>query len=273
MAIPSLELNSGFWIPVLGLGTFKMPPSVTAGLVEEALRMGYRHIDTAAIYGNEAEVGQAIKRSGIPREELFITTKLWNDQQGLSKAKDAFEISIDKLGLEYVDLYLIHWPTPAQGKAVESWEALIQINETGRSKSIGVSNFRPEDLAAVIDATGRVPAVNQIEMHPLFQQRSLRALHAELGIVTEAWSPLGQGADLNQESVQAVAAETGKSPAQVVIRWMIQLGVVLFPKTARPERLAENMNVFDFELTPEQMQRLDAIPDAARRGGDPAVFS
>jgi 2,5-diketo-D-gluconate reductase A len=272
MTIPNFVLNSGHSIPALGLGTYQMDPAVTADLVDQALRLGYRHIDTAALYGNEREVGEGLRRSGVPREDVFVTTKLWNDSHRREAALRAFDVSLTALGLDYVDLYLIHWPAPAEGRAVEAWKALIEIADTGRALSIGVSNFRAQDLTDVIDATGVVPAVNQIELHPLFQQKALRALHAELGIVTEAWSPLGRGADLGNGTVRAVARETGRSAAQVVIRWLIQLDVVVFPKTAHAERLAENLAVDDFELSPEQMARMDAIKDTSRRGPDPSTL-
>jgi 2,5-diketo-D-gluconate reductase A len=273
MAIPTFKLNSGYSIPSVGLGTFKVSPSLTANLVEQALRLGYRHIDTAAIYGNEAEVGQGIRAAAVPRDQLFVTTKLWNDHHRHAAAIKAFDESLQRLGLDYVDLYLIHWPTPSNGLLVEAWEALIEINLSGRARSIGVSNFRPEDLATVVDATGVVPAVNQVELHPLFQQRDLRALHAELGILTEAWSPLGRGADLGNDTIRSVARQTGKTAAQVVIRWLVQLDVAVFPKTVHIERLVENLAVGDFELTPQQMTRLNAIPDEPRFGPDPGSFA
>ncbi|MDR2253942.1 MAG: aldo/keto reductase [Bifidobacteriaceae bacterium] len=269
MTIPNFVLNSGHSIPALGLGTYKMPPAVTADMVDQALRLGYRHIDTATLYANEAEVGEGLRRSKTPREEVFITTKLWNDSHRRDDALRAFDRSLTLLGLDYVDLYLIHWPVPSEGRAVEAWRALIEIAQTGRALSIGVSNFRAEDLMAVVDATGVAPAVNQVELHPQFQQRDLRALHAELGILTEAWSPLGRGGDLANETVRAVAYEVGRTPAQTVIRWLIQLEVVVFPKTLSHDRLAENLAVDDFELTPEQMERLNSIRDVGRVGSAP----
>ncbi|MDR1441284.1 MAG: aldo/keto reductase [Bifidobacteriaceae bacterium] len=273
MTIPVFQLNSGHGIPALGLGTFQMAPGLTADLVDQALRMGYRHIDTASLYGNEAEVGEGVRRSGVPREEIFVTTKLWNDKHRHDAAVQAFDESLGLLGLDYVDLYLIHWPAPGNGLMVEAWEALIQLNQSGRARSIGVSNFRDVDLAAIIDATGVVPAVNQIELHPLYQQRDLRAVNTSLGIVTEAWGPLGRGADLGNDTLRSVAREAGKSAAQVVLRWMIQLGIVAFPKTVRPERLAENLAIDDFELLPEQMERLNSIPDSPMMGPDPATLN
>ncbi|MDR2348058.1 MAG: aldo/keto reductase, partial [Bifidobacteriaceae bacterium] len=269
--IPSFVLNSGHSIPAIGLGTYKMPPAVTADVVERALRLGYRHIDTATLYGNETEVGEGLRRSGVPREEIFVTTKLWNDAHRREDARRAFDTSLAKLGLDYVDLYLIHWPVPRDGLMIEAWQTLIEIANSGRALSIGVSNFRAEDLAAVIDATGLTPAVNQVELHPLFQQRDLRALQAELDITTEAWSPLGRGADLGNDTIRAIAQETGRTAAQVVLRWLLQLEVVAFPKTTRPERLIENLAIDDFELTPRQIERMDAIKQAGRVGSDPAT--
>ncbi|MDR1392625.1 MAG: aldo/keto reductase [Bifidobacteriaceae bacterium] len=273
MPIPNLLLNSGHSIPALGLGTYKLSPGQTAEVVEQALRLGYRHIDTAALYGNEAEVGQGLKRSGVGREEIFVTTKLWNDAHRRDDARQAFRRSLSNLGLDYVDLYLIHWPVPANGLMVEAWQTLIELAEVGQALSIGVSNFRAEDLTTIIDATGVVPAVNQIELHPLFQQTELRALQADWGILTEAWGPLGRGADLGDATVRAVARETGRTAAQVVIRWMIQLDIACFPKTARPERLAENLAVDDFELDAKQMARLEGIVGSGRIGPDPAHLS
>ncbi|MDR1189512.1 MAG: aldo/keto reductase [Bifidobacteriaceae bacterium] len=270
MTIPTFRLNSGHSIPALGLGTYKMEPGLTADLVSQALALGYRHIDTAALYGNEAEVGEGIRRSGVPREEIFVTTKLWNDKHAHDAAWSAFDHSLGLLGLDYVDLYLIHWPAPANGLMVEAWQTLVEINGTGKARSIGVSNFRAGDLAVIIDATGVVPAVNQIELHPLFQQRDLRAVDTDLGIVTEAWGPLGRGADLGNPTIRSLARETGRTAAQVVLRWLIQLGIVAFPKTVKPERLAENLAIDDFVLDPTQMERMNSIQDQPRIGPNPA---
>jgi 2,5-diketo-D-gluconate reductase A len=270
MTIPTFRLNSGYGIPAIGLGTYKMPPGVTAEAVDQAIRIGYRHIDTAALYGNEAEAGEGLRRAGVAREDIFVTTKLWNSEHQHDAALAAFDRSLSLLGLDYVDLYLIHWPAPDNGLMVQAWQALIEINQSGKARSIGVSNFRAEDLAAIIDATGVVPAVNQIELHPLYQQRDLRSVNTDLGIVTEAWGPLGRGADLSNDTVRSVARETGKSAAQVVLRWMIQLGIVAFPKTVHPERLAENLAVGDFNLEPGQMERLNSVKGQPMLGPDPA---
>jgi 2,5-diketo-D-gluconate reductase A len=270
--VPSIRLNSGYDIPQIGLGVYQLPPPVTKRVVLEAFEVGYRHIDTAALYGNEREVGQAVAASGLPREEIYVTTKLPNPDHAYDVAIRTFHDSLSRLGLDYVDLFLIHWPLPSNGLMVQAWEALIEIRERGLARSIGVSNFRPEDLAAIIDATGQVPAANQVELNPHFQQGDLRGVDKELGIVTEAWSPLGQGRDLTDPVLVDLAAQVGRTPAQVVIRWMVQLGIVVFPKTSRRERLVENISVFDFELTPEQMQVMESVDTGRRHGPDPAVW-
>src|SRR5579884_523198 len=223
---PYLELNDGHRIPQLGFGVFKVPPERTAGIVADALRAGYRLIDTAAMYGNERGVGEAIAASGLEREELFVTTKVWNDDQGAARTVRAFERSLDQLGLEYLDLYLIHWPAPAQDLFAESWKALIELRASGQVRSIGVSNFLPHHLERIIEETGHVPAVNQIELHPWLAQAQLRELHARHGILTEAWSPLGRARFLDDEVVTGIAARLGRTPAQVVLRWHVQLGHV-----------------------------------------------
>ena len=249
-----------------------MPPEDTAGVVAKALETGYRSIDTARAYRNEAGVGEATARSGLAREELFVTTKLWNADHGHDSAKAAFEQSLERLGYEYVDLYLIHWPLPSQDKYVETWQALCELHEDGRARSIGVSNFQIEHLERIIDASGVVPAVNQIELHPQLQQAALRAYHDEHGIVTEAWSPLGQGAALSDDTVQGIAADVDRTPAQVVLRWHLQLGNVVIPKSVTPERIEENFEVFDFELSDDQMEAIGALEIGERTGPDPDTF-
>ena len=271
MEQPSITLNSGYRLPLMGVGSYKLPPEVTQQVVEAALGLGYRHIDTARLYGNEAQVGAAIKAVGLPREELYVTTKLWNDAHRRQDAMQAFDQSLEWLGLDYVDLYLIHWPVPRQGLTVEAWRTLIEIHQTGLARSIGVSNFRAEDLAKIIKATSVVPVVNQIELHPAFQQSELRQIHAELGIATEAWSPLARGAALVLPEVRHVAQAVGHSPAQVIIRWLIQQGIAVFPKSAHPSRLAENLAVFDFELSDTQMATMAAVPQTGRAFSDPSV--
>lgn len=271
MTVPQLALNDGNTIPQLGFGVFKVDPDETERIVSDALEVGYRHIDTAAVYGNEAGVGRAIEKSGIPRDELFITTKLWNSDQGTRSAFDAMDLSLEKLGLEHVDLYLIHWPRPDLDRYVESWLALEQLRADGKTRSIGVSNFHRPHLERVIAESGTVPAVDQVELHPAFQQRELRAFSEPLGIRTEAWGPLGQGKyDLfGEQAVQDAAAAHGVSPAQVVIRWHLQHGIIVFPKSNSRERMAANFDVFGFELTPDELAAIDALDRGQRVGSNP----
>jgi 2,5-diketo-D-gluconate reductase A len=265
---PTLTLNTGAVIPQLGLGVFKVDDDVCEQLVLDALEVGYRHIDTAMIYRNEAAVGRAIAASGIARDEIFVTTKLWNSDQGKGSTEDALALSLELLGLEYVDLYLIHWPAPLRDQFVESWHILEQLHHDGLAHAIGVSNFQPEHLQRILDEGTVVPAINQVELHPAFQQRTLRAFQEPLGILTESWGPLGQGKyELSElPGLGAIAAAHGKSIQQIVLRWHIQEGHIVFPKTARRERLEENLSIFDFELTSEDMAALAAM-DADRRVG------
>jgi len=271
MTVPTITLNDGHDIPQLGFGVFKVDPDETERIVTDALEAGYRHIDTAAIYGNETGVGAAIAKSGIAREELFITTKLWNSDQGTQSAFDAVDLSLEKLGLDYVDLYLIHWPTPQRDTYLESWLALEQIAADQKARSIGVSNFQVEHLEKVIAGGSVVPAVNQIELHPALQQRDIRSFAADKGIHIEAWGPLGQGKyDLFGAPAIAAAAEShGKSPAQVVIRWHLQNGIIVFPKSNSAERIAQNFDVFDFELTDDEVASIDALDANNRVGSHP----
>ncbi|TFD72323.1 aldo/keto reductase [Cryobacterium gelidum] len=270
-SVPTITLNDGHMIPQLGFGVFKVEPDETTRIVTDALSVGYRHIDTAAIYGNEEGVGKALATSGIDRSELFITTKLWNDRQGTQSAFDAFEESLEKLGLDQVDLYLIHWPAPANDKFVESWRALEKIQESGRARSIGVSNFLVPHLDRLLHETTIVPAVDQIELHPAHQQPEVTAFARENGIHIEAWGPLGQGKyPLFNEDVVKNAAEThDKSPAQIVIRWHLQNGNILFPKSNRRERMAENFDVFDFELSRTEFTMISALERAGRVAAHP----
>lgn len=271
--IPLIPLNDGHAIPQFGLGVFLTPPAETAQAVAAALALGYRHIDTAAIYGNEAGVGEALRGSGLARESVFLTTKLWNADQGHASALQALDASLARLGTDYVDLYLIHWPCPGRGRFVESWQALIEARAQGKVRSIGVSNFRIEDLERIIAVTGVVPAVNQIELHPRLPQAELRAWHAAHGIVTEAWSPLARGNDLLAEPILAdLAARHGKTVAQVILRWHIQLGLVVFPKTVHPARMAENLDIFDFSLDASEMEAITGLQTGKRIGPDPAHF-
>ena len=264
----SLTLNNGDQIPQLGLGVFKVDDDVCEQIVLDALEVGYRHIDTAMIYRNEAAVGRAIAKSGIARDELFVTTKLWNSDQGTHATPQALNLSLELLGLEYVDLYLIHWPAPLRDEYVETWLALEELHHQGLAKAIGVSNFEPEHLERVLEEGSIVPAINQVELHPAFQQRKLRAFQEPLGIITEAWGPLGQGKyDLAElPGLQEIGESHSKSIQQIVLRWHLQEGVVVFPKTVRKERMIENLSVFDFELSENEMTAIAAM-DADRRVG------
>jgi 2,5-diketo-D-gluconate reductase A len=270
--VPRIPLGGGVEIPQLGFGVFQVPPEDTADVVTRALLAGYRHIDTAAVYGNEAGVGQAIHAAGLERDEVFITTKVFNNDHGFEQAKRAMRTSLDQLGVPHVDLYLIHWPVPVHDKYVETWEALIEMQQEGLTRAIGVSNFQPAHLERIIAETGVVPAVNQIELHPYLQQHGLRREHEALGIVTEAWSPLAQGKAIDDPVIKAIAEAHGKSAGQVVIRWHLQLGFVVFPKSVTQERIVENLDVFDFELSGEEMAAIDALDAGERIGPDPDTF-
>jgi 2,5-diketo-D-gluconate reductase A len=270
--IPYLTLHDRVDIPQLGFGVFQVPPEDTQEVVEAALAVGYRHIDTAAAYRNEKGVGAAIAASGIPREEIFVTTKLWNSQQGYDSALGAIESSLGRLGFEYVDLYLIHWPVPTEDRFVDTWRAFERIQGEGRARSIGVSNFRVDDLERLERETEMRPTVNQVELHPRFQQAELRAWHAEHGIATEAWSPLAQGAVLDEEAIVRIAERHGKTPAQAILRWHLQLGNVVIPKSVTPQRIQENFDLFDFELSDEEMDAIEQLDAGKRIGPDPATF-
>jgi 2,5-diketo-D-gluconate reductase A len=267
-----IPLDDRHAIPQLGLGVWQIPDVATAAVVREAIAVGYRSIDTAALYHNERGVGEGLRAADVPRDALFVTTKLWHDRH--TDAERALDESLRRLGLDHVDLYLIHWPAPRQNRYVDAWRALVRARASGRARSIGVSNFNPDHLERIIDATGVVPALNQVELHPRFQQRALRALHARIGIATESWSPLGQGAVLDDPTIVALARKHGKTPAQVVIRWHLDSGLITIPKTAHPRRMRENFDVFDFALDADDMARIAAMdaPDG-RLGFDPATFS
>jgi len=271
MTIPTITLNDGKTIPQLGFGVFLVDPPETERIVTDALEVGYRHIDTAAIYGNEEGVGRAIAKSGIPRDELFITTKLWNAEQGKESAAKAIDESLDKLGLDHVDLYLIHWPVPKRDRYVEAWIALENIRSSGKATSIGVSNFLVPHLQRLLDETATVPAVNQIELHPYHQQPEVTAFGREHGIATEAWGPLGQGKYplLELPEITGPAEAHGKTPAQVVLRWHIQQQQIVFPKSNSKQRIAENFDIFDFELTPAEQAAITGLERGGRVGGDP----
>jgi 2,5-diketo-D-gluconate reductase A len=268
---PSITLNDGHRIPQFGLGVWQIDDDEAHRVVAEALEVGYRHIDTARVYKNEAGVGRAIAESGIPRDELFITTKLWNSDQGRDTVRAAAEASLERLGLEQVDLYLIHWPSPKYGKHVESWQAMIEVHEAGLARSIGVSNFLQTHLDDLAAETDVVPAVNQVELHPAFQQRDLRAFQEARGIRTESWSPLGSGNyDLAElPGFAAIAERHGKTVQQIAIRWHLQEGLIVFPKTVRRERMIENAAVFDFELSAEDMATIAACDRDQRVGAHP----
>ncbi|WP_078288911.1 aldo/keto reductase [Mycobacterium sp. D16R24] len=269
-----MTLNSGTTIPQLGYGVWQVPDDEARAAVSTALQVGYRSIDTAKVYENEEGTGAAVAESGVPRGEIFLTTKLWNADQGYDNALRAFDASLERLGTDYVDLYLIHWPVPELDEYVASFKALQRIQADGRAKAIGVSNFTVENLQRLIDETGEVPALNQIELHPRFTQPELRAFHAEYGIATEAWSPLGQGTVLDDPTIGAIAETHGVSAAQVILRWHLQLGNVVIPKSVTPARIAANFDVFGFELSTDEVERITGL-DAAdgRIGPDPATFN
>jgi 2,5-diketo-D-gluconate reductase A len=271
--VPTITLNDGALMPQLGFGVWQVPDDEATTAVATALEAGYRSIDTAALYANEEGTGRALAASGLPREELFVTTKLWNTDQGYDSALRAFDSSLAKLGLDYVDLYLIHWPQPQRDAYTETWRALERILADGRARTIGVSNFQPAHLRRLIAGSDVVPAVNQVELHPQLAQSELRAVHAELGIATEAWSPLGQGKGLlDNPLIAKIAARHGRTAAQVVLRWHLQLGNVVIPKSVTPSRIRENIDVFDFELPAEDLVELAALDDGTRHGPDPDTF-
>jgi 2,5-diketo-D-gluconate reductase A len=271
--VPALTLRDGATIPQLGYGVWQIPAERTQETVEEALAVGYRHVDTAAVYRNEAGVGAAIAASGVRREDVFLTTKVWNSHQGYDSTLSAFERSLGRLGSGYVDLYLIHWPLPERDTYLETWRALERLREEGLARSIGVSNFRVEDLERLEREAEQQPVVNQIELHPRLQQVDLRAFDAAHGIVTEAWSPLAQGDLLEDDTIATIAAHLDRTPAQVILRWHIQLGNVVIPKTATPARIRENFELFDFELSEDDMATIERLDSGARMGPDPAAFN
>ena len=271
--VPNIRLNNGVQIPQFGFGVFQIEPGRTAEAVRTALDAGYRHIDTAQGYGNEDGVGQAVRESGLAREELFVTTKLINNRHGHDEAIAALDESLRKLGLDFVDLYLIHWPRPHADLYVETWRAFEKILSDGKARSIGVSNFQVPHLERLAAETGTVPAVNQIELHPWLAQRELAAYHREHGIATEAWSPIGKGGDLlRDERLVSLGEKYGKSPAQVVLRWHIQQDNIVFPKSVTPSRIRENIEVFDFELSADDVATIDELDSGTRLGPDPDTF-
>jgi 2,5-diketo-D-gluconate reductase A len=274
MTVPAVKLNDGNHIPQLGYGVWQVGNDEAISAVSEALKVGYRHIDTAAIYGNEEGTGKAINESGIARGDIYLTTKLWNKEQGYESTLKAFDESLKKLGTDYVDLYLIHWPLPSKDLFMETWRAFIKIKEEGRAKSIGVSNFRTADLERILKESDVVPVLNQIELHPQFQQDELRLFHSKHNIATEAWSPLGQGTILENATLKTIAEKHGKSVAQVILRWHIETGNIVIPKSVTPARIKENFEVFDFSLNGtdhDEITKLDKTD--GRIGPNPATFS
>lgn len=269
---PHVSFNDGRSIPQLGLGVWQTPDDVAVEAVSTALKTGYRHIDTAAVYKNEEGVGKGIVASGIDRGDIFLTTKVWNEDQGFDETLKAMDASLKRLGTNYVDLYLIHWPSAFRGKYIETWKAMIRLREEGKAKSIGVSNFEGSYIDDLIRDTGVTPAINQIQLHPRFQQKAMRDKHAELGVVTESWSPLGQGQVLADPVIGEIAKRHGKSPAQVIIRWHLDMGLVVIPKSVTPSRIVENFDVFDFALSDEDKAAIAGL-DAAdgRIGSDPVA--
>lgn len=272
-AVPPIVLNDGNVIPQLGFGVFQVPSDEAFPVVKAALGAGYRSIDTAAIYGNEEGTGRAVRESGLPRDEVFVTTKLWNSDQGYDSTLRAFDASLERLGLDYLDLYLIHWPVAVADRFVDTFRAFQVLKKDGRVGSIGVSNFTVANLQRVIGETGEIPAVNQIELHPRLAQRELRDFHANNGIATEAWSPLGQGTLLDDPTITSIAEAVGRTPAQVIIRWHLQLGNVVIPKSVTPSRISANFDVFGFELTGDQMTAINALDSGGRIGPDPDEFT
>lgn len=270
---PLVEMNDGRSIPVIGFGVWQVPDDVVVDATLKALEVGYRHIDTAYLYHNERGVGEALRRSGLDRDDVFVTTKVWNTDHGYDETLRAFDKSTGLLGIDEVDLYLIHWPTPARDIYLDSWRALIRLREEGRARSIGVSNFHEAHLRKIIDETGVIPAMNQIELHPWLPQAHMRDIDARLGIKTEAWSPLGSGRLIDDPVIADVAAKHGKSPAQVMVRWSIQLGNIVLPKSVTPERIEQNIDVFDFELADADMAAIATLDSGRRTGPNPDDFN
>ncbi|MGW3992087.1 aldo/keto reductase [Amycolatopsis sp. NPDC004772] len=271
--VPATELNNGVRIPQFGFGVFQIPPEETARAVRTALETGYRHVDTAQMYRNEAGVAAGIADAGVAREDVFVTTKLANDAHGHDNAITALEGSLRRLGFEYVDLYLIHWPLPAKDNYVRTWQGFEEILRAGKARAIGVSNFQPAHLDRLAEETSLVPAVNQIELHPALQQAQLREYHRAHGIATEAWSPLAQAGILDDPVLTRLGEKHDRTPAQVVLRWHVQLGNIVFPKSASPERMRQNIDVFGFELDDEDMAEIGRLDEGRRTGPDPDTFA
>jgi 2,5-diketo-D-gluconate reductase A len=270
---PDVRLDDGRDMPALGFGTFQIPNEEVGAALAEALDTGYRLIDTASLYHNEEGVGEAISGAPVPRDRLFVTTKVWHDRHGFDETLRALDESLGRLGLDYVDLYLIHWPVPRLDRYVDTWRAMVRLREEGMVRSIGVSNFNPRHVERIVQATDVAPAVNQIELHPSFQQRRLREFHEEVGIVTQSWAPIAKGRLLDDETIVAIAEKHGKTPAQVILRWHLDSGLTTIPKSVSPTRIRENFDVFDFRLDAQDMERVDRLDHAGGRiGFDPDTF-
>lgn len=267
-----LKLNNGQAIPQLGLGVYKVNQDIAVQLVGTALELGYRRIDTAALYDNEQEVGAAIRKSGIAREEIYVTTKIWNNRQGYHESKEAIEESLDRLNIGYVDMLMIHWPAPKQNKFVETWRAFEEVLENGKVRGIGLANFNIHHLETLLESANIVPAINQVELNPTFQQPELRAFNSKHGIATEAWAPLGRAKILDHPVLVQLSESHRKTPAQIVLRWHIQIGNLVIPKSSNPDRLAENLNVFDFELSDADMQLIAGMETGVRASNNPDDF-
>lgn len=270
--VPSLQMNDGRTIPQLGFGVWQVPDDVVTDATLAAFECGYRHVDTAALYYNEGGVGRAIAASGLPRDELFVTTKVWNTDHGYDKTMAAMDKSLGLLGLDYVDLYLIHWPSPATGDYVDTWRAVLALQEQGKTVSVGVSNFHVPHLRRIIDELGVLPVLDQVELHPWLPQSEVRAFNAQHGILTEAWSPLASGGLLDEPSLAQIGAKYGKTPAQVMIRWHLEIGNVVLPKSVTPERIRQNIEVFDFGLDEEDFAVIAALASGKRTGPNPDEF-
>jgi 2,5-diketo-D-gluconate reductase A len=274
--VPTITLNDDTEIPQLGFGVFLVPPEETQRTVEQALEVGYRHLDTAQMYGNEAEVGAAIRAAGVPRDELYVTTKLNNGHHRPDDARRSFAESLEKLGLDRVDLFLIHWPLPTRydGDFVSTWRTLVELRDGGGTTSVGVSNFEPAHLDRIVDEVGVVPAVNQVEVNPYFTNEAVRAANARHGIATEAWSPIARGGVVRDETITRIAEGVGRTPAQVTLRWHLQRGDIVFPKSMHRERMEENFALFDFELTDDDVAAIAALDrgEPGRTGPNPNTF-